>query len=109
MAIENNIWRGGGIRRRLADCLVVAGALGWVHEPEHIELVEGGERDEQQVPDHQDDAVPLVELPAVGVSGEHEEHHGGQQRQRRVRQTCNGPPLTCCSTFNKIGLALNLY
>lgn len=51
---------------------------------EDVELVETGERDEEQVPDHQHDAVLTVQFPAVGVGGHHEEHHGGEQRQGGV-------------------------
>lgn len=67
---------------------VVTGTLRRVHEAEDVELVEGREPDEEQVPDHEDDAVALVQLPAVGVGGEHEEHDGGEQRESRVGQTC---------------------
>lgn len=68
-------------------CLIVTGTLGGIHEAEHVEFVEGGEAYEQEVPDHEDDAVPAVQLPTIGVSGEHQEHHRGEQRESGVSET----------------------
>lgn len=68
------------------SALVDAGTLGRVHVAEHVELVEAGEDDEEQVPGHQDPAVPLVQLPAIQVRRDDEEGHRGQQRKCRVRQ-----------------------
>lgn len=51
-------------------------ALRGVHKPEDVELVERREPDEQEVPDHEDHTVPLVQLPAIGVGGEYEKEDG---------------------------------
>lgn len=68
--------------------LVVTGTLRGVHEAEYVELVERGEADEEEVPHHKDDAVAAVELPAVGVGGEHQEHHRGEKGESGVGEAC---------------------
>lgn len=45
--------------------LVIRGAFGRVELSENVQLVETGERDEHQVPDHQDDSETSVQFPAV--------------------------------------------
>lgn len=57
---------------------------------EDVQLVEGGEGDEDQVPDHQDDAVLPVQFPAVEMGGEHQEDHGAEEREGGVGQTWKG-------------------
>lgn len=47
---------------------------------EHVELVETGEGDEEQVPHHQHCAELAVQLPAVRVRGEYQEDHGREER-----------------------------
>lgn len=67
--------------------LISGDAVRRVVHAEDVELVERGEGDEEDVPEHQHGAVLAVQLPAVAVSGHHQEHHRREQRQRRVDQT----------------------
>lgn len=60
--------------RRLVD----AGTLRWVQLAEVVELVQRGNGDEDQVPHHQDDTEPFVQLPAVHVGRDQQEYDGGQ-------------------------------
>lgn len=57
----------------------LTGTLGWVHVAEDIHFVERRQRDEEQIPDHQDDAQSLVQLPAVQVRGQDQEDNGGEE------------------------------
>lgn len=65
--------------------------------PEHVQLVQAGQGDEQQVPNHQDGAILTVQLPAVGVSRHDQEYHRREQGQGRIDQTCTNEVL--CTDF----------
>lgn len=64
--------------------LIGTWTLRGIQVPEHVQLVKTGEADEGQVPQHQDHAVLLVELPSVEVRRHDQEYDGGQQRQGGV-------------------------
>jgi hypothetical protein len=67
--------------------LVQRVAVGFVELPEDVQLVEAGEGDEEDVPEHQHGAVLAVQFPAVGVRCHHQEDDRGEQRQGGVDQT----------------------
>ena len=67
--------------------LEVAVALWRVEIPEDVELVEGGEDDEDKVPRDEDDAVLLVHLPAVDVGCHDQENDRREEAEGRVDQT----------------------
>lgn len=64
------------VLRWCVTSLVEALALGEVEIAEDVQLVERGEGDKDYVPDHQDDAILPIKLPAVKMCGEHKEDHG---------------------------------
>lgn len=56
---------------------------------EYVELVESGEDVEEDIQEHEDDAVGAGHPPTVQVRHQQQQYHSGQQRQCRVRQPCN--------------------
>lgn len=67
--------------------LIRALAFGRIQLTEQIQLVHGGQRNEQQVPHHQHDAEAFVQLPAVQMDRSEQKDNGRQQRHCRVEQT----------------------
>ena len=80
---------------KLFVSLEVALALGRVKIPEDVELVEGGENDEDEVPRDEDDAVLFVHLPPVDVRCHDQEYDRREQAERRVDQTWQRKTLKC--------------
>jgi hypothetical protein len=59
--------------------LIFAGTLGEVPRSKDVEFVERGEDNEEDVPQHEDNPVPLVQLPSIVMSGKKEKSNGGEE------------------------------